>query len=117
MRPGGSIGWLRHRVKWFSPSRTEGDTGQESATFATEEAETWAEVVPASAFERFGHAQQYPEATHGIRFRLPSVPGVKHDWRATWGTRTFDVKGIVVAPDPQSFSWAECVELPESSED
>lgn len=116
MRNGGSIGHLRHRVKWFAPTRSaEGGTNQQIATF-TDEVETFAEVVPASAFERFGHAQQYPEATYGVRFRLLSVPDVKHDWRATWGSRVFDIKGVVVAPDPHSFSWAECVELPPSTE-
>lgn len=99
------------------PARPAGGTGQQSAAFPAAAAETWAEVVPAAAFERFGHAQQYPEATHGVRFRLPAVPGVRHDWRVTWGGRTFDVRGVVAVPDPHSFSWAECVELPPSTED
>lgn len=90
------VGGLRDRVRFESPVRTAGATGQAKVTAWHDEGTVWAEVIETTgivASEYVRADQQVPEHTHQINIR--GGLAVLHDWRAVWNGR---ILNVVAAP-------------------
>lgn len=109
------LGRLRGRVRFESPVRSAGDTGQRRPEGWTDEGTVWAEIVEVIGAEQGEHDQQVPEHTHRISLR--GVLHVLHDWRAIWNGRTFNVVLVTGAGTGIANGLVLlCMELPPSTE-
>lgn len=98
-----TIGDLRHRVQIESPTRTS-DGGGGSTTFWSVVAEVWAAIWPRSSDEALELDRVAGKATHDIWIRYRS--DMKPEMRITFGTRVFDVRGVIDVEDRGR--WLKC---------
>ncbi len=85
------LGKLLHRITIEAPAESSDGQGgglQTWATFAT----VWAEVKPASAFERFNSQRVEADVTHKIRVRYNK--DITAAMRISFDNRKFQIKGV-----------------------
>lgn len=88
-------GKLRHRVtlqEQAAGSPQQLPTGEPDVAWVNV-ATVWAEVRPLGVRERFLSAQTQPEQTHLVRIRYRA--GVNAAMRVLFGTRKFDILGVI----------------------
>jgi SPP1 family predicted phage head-tail adaptor len=85
-------GILRNRITLQSPVNTANGQGGFVTTW-TDERTVWAAIWPTSAKERVEAMQMGLNTTHRIIIRY--WPGVASSWRVKFGTRYFNILGII----------------------
>ena len=90
------IGDLRHRVQIESPVRA-GDGGGGASVTWTLVAEVWAAIWPRGSDEVFDLDRVAGRASHDIWIRKRD--GVKPEMRMRFGTRVFDILGVIDVED------------------
>lgn len=100
MRSPVRIGDLRHLVRIESGSRLA-DGGGGSTTTWNLVAEVWAAIWPRSADEPFALDRAAGVASHDIWIRKRD--GVKPEMRFVFGTRIFDILGVIDVEDRGRF--------------
>lgn len=107
MRAPVTIGDLRHRVQIESATRTSDGGG--GATIAwTLVADVAAAIWPRTSDETFESDRNAGRATHDIWIRYRS--DVKPEMRMRFGTRVFDVRGVIDVEDRSRWLKCPCVE-------
>ncbi len=99
-----TIGDLRHRVEIQQIARTSDGGGGAVITWTTF-ADVWAAIWPRNSGERFDLDRVAGRATHDIWIRARA--GVKPEMRMRFGTRTFDIRGVIDVEDRGA--WLKCV--------
>ena len=106
-------GTLRHSVELEAPSveTPDGDGGLTVTWAALSPSPVWAEIAPASAaaLERLSASTVTSTASHLVTMRYHS--GVTTRTRVLFGSRTFQVTGVI-NPDERNISTiAACLEI------
>ena len=94
------IGDLKHRVRLESATRVA-DGGGGSTAYWDLVADVWAAIWPRSADEPFSLDRAAGRATHDIWIRKRD--GVKPEMRFVFGTRIFDILGVLDVEDKGRF--------------
>jgi SPP1 family predicted phage head-tail adaptor len=103
MRAPVTIGDLRHRVSIETAARTSDGGGGATVTW-TLVADVWAAIWPRTSDETFDADRNAGRATHDIWIRFRG--DVKPDMRIRFGTRVFDIRGVIDAEDRGR--WMKC---------
>lgn len=98
-----TIGDLRHRVRIENAVRSSDGGGGATVTW-TLVAEVWAAIWPRGSDETLEHDRVAGRATHDIWIRHRS--DMKPEMRVTFGTRVFDVRGVLDVED--RVRWLKC---------
>ncbi len=98
-----TIGDLRHRVQIETAVRTS-DGGGGATVAWTLVADVWAAIWPRTSDEALQLDRVAGKATHDIWIRFRS--DVKPDMRVKFGTRVFDIRGVIDADDRAR--WLRC---------
>lgn len=100
-------GQLRSRVQIQTRTRTTDSMGGATVTWA-EHTSTWAEIVPKGANEAFWAKHLEHRVTHKITIRYLS--GITSDMRILFGTRVFQIKGILNWEEKNRYLILSCEE-------
>ena len=98
-----TIGDLRHRVQIETAVRSS-DGGGGATVAWTLVADVWAAIWPRTSDEALQLDRVAGKATHDIWIRFRS--DVKPDMRVKFGTRVFDIRGVIDADDRAR--WLRC---------
>ena len=98
------IGDLRHRIEIQQIARTS-DGGGGAVIAWTPLGEVWAAIWPRNASESFDLGRNAGRATHDIWIRFRN--DVRPEMRFRFGTRTFDIRGVIDVEDRGA--WLKCV--------
>jgi SPP1 family predicted phage head-tail adaptor len=102
------IGDMRHRVELHAVTEARDGYGQPVETFA-KHSDAWASIEPISMSEKIKSEQIKGERTHKITIRYNSAV-VRTD-RVIYGTRTFEIVGIVNPEERNALMQLDCKEL------
>ena len=88
-----NAGDLRHRVTIQQATNIDNGAGDVVVSAWADVATVWAEVRPTSARERLAQQQVTQEVTHLVSMRW--TPAIAKDRRLKFGTRIFNIGGII----------------------
>jgi SPP1 family predicted phage head-tail adaptor len=104
-------GKLRHRVRLESRVRAENAIGEVEETFELV-AERWAHVRPITAAELLRANKPELQTTHVVTLRyVGNIPATS---RLVWGTRTFQIEGVINRDERNRQMDLTCVETTNS---
>ena len=83
---------LRHKILIRKKQLVDDGYGGQTETLATVH-DTWAAIWPVNAKETRENMRTESNVTHNIRIRYRT--GIEHAMIIVFGTRTFEIKGIV----------------------
>lgn len=98
---------MRQRVTIQAVSGASDGQGGISETWA-DVATVWASIEPMSDYERFQAQQLQTNTTHKVMIRYYSGLTTKH--RLLFGSRVFNIKGILNLNEENAFMQLKCVE-------
>ena len=87
------IGNLRHQITIESYASAGDGYGGATVTWSTFLGPVWSEIKPVSARERFAAGKREHNVTHKIRMRYAA--GVTSEMRVVFGTRVFQIHGVI----------------------
>ena len=101
------VGAMRHRVAIQENIQTPDSQGGFTESWGTIAA-VWASIEPVKAYERFQAAQLETPISHKIMLRYRT--GVTTAHRILYGTRVFNIKGVINVDEAGAFLRIEAIE-------
>lgn len=95
---------MRHKIQIQEKTQVSDGMGGFTETWATVN-EVWAAIWPVSAKESRENMRVEANITHNIRIRYRT--GIVHAMRVLFGSRTFEIKGLI-NPDERNI-WLDMV--------
>ena len=81
------------------------DGGSGARVISAHVAAVWAAIWPRSSSEQLALDRVAGTATHDVWLRHRT--GIKPEMRLTWGTRTFDIRGVIDIDERRR--WLKCI--------